>query len=253
MNQKAPETACIGSGCYPHPELGTVRVSVRGNSRRVSARWVGPEVHVNVPRELRVDDYLSIMSRFEPQLLASRPRPFHYTGRRIETPYFSIAIIQSTIKDGGFNILRGKQNHGALPSYIISVPEKYTAPTHIGRSEVQAHINSLVCRIAEFHAREVLPARARQLASNVSRTPLAWKIGQGRRTLGSCSSNGVITLSLRLMFLPEHLRDYVILHEIAHLSEMNHSSRFHELCNSYCAGREAELVRELKAFRFPVF
>ncbi len=51
---------------------------------------------------------------------------------------------------------------------------------------------------------------------------------------GSCSSKGVITLNTRLMYVPTVLIDYVILHELCHLREMNHSPRYYALLNSIC-------------------
>ena len=43
---------------------------------------------------------------------------------------------------------------------------------------------------------------------------------------GSCSSNRKISFSTKLLLLPESVIDYVIVHELAHLKEMNHSARF---------------------------
>lgn len=50
---------------------------------------------------------------------------------------------------------------------------------------------------------------------------------------GSCSSNGNINLSTRLLFAPVPVQEYVILHELAHLIEMNHSDRFWNLISQY--------------------
>ena len=50
---------------------------------------------------------------------------------------------------------------------------------------------------------------------------------------GSCSSKGNVFFSYRLMLYPEAARDYVVVHELAHLLEMNHSKRFYGIIERY--------------------
>ncbi len=52
------------------------------------------------------------------------------------------------------------------------------------------------------------------------------RLKYNRSNWGSCSSSGNINLSTRLLFAPDPVIDYVIVHELAHMIEMNHSSRF---------------------------
>ena len=50
---------------------------------------------------------------------------------------------------------------------------------------------------------------------------------------GSCSSKGNISYSYRLMLYPEAAREYVVVHELAHLVHMNHSPAFYSLVEKY--------------------
>lgn len=62
---------------------------------------------------------------------------------------------------------------------------------------------------------------------------------------GSCSSNGRLSYSWRLILAPPFVLDYVAAHEVAHLIEMNHSDRFWTLVERHCP-RMAEARRWLK-------
>jgi predicted metal-dependent hydrolase len=55
-----------------------------------------------------------------------------------------------------------------------------------------------------------------------------------RTRWGSCSPRGVVSLNWRLVQVPEAVRDYVILHELAHRRHMNHSERFWDEVRRLC-------------------
>lgn len=66
---------------------------------------------------------------------------------------------------------------------------------------------------------------------------------------GSCDSRGVIKLNWRVLMLPVALRDYIIIHELCHMFEMNHSSRFWARVCRYCPDYR-EKRRSLKEYDF---
>jgi predicted metal-dependent hydrolase len=63
---------------------------------------------------------------------------------------------------------------------------------------------------------------------------------------GSCTSDGALSYSWRLIMAPPFVLDYVAAHEVAHLREMNHGPRFWRLVLTHCA-RTREAKRWLKA------
>lgn len=83
-------------------------------------------------------------------------------------------------------------------------------------------------------AKEYLPARLAELASEHGFTYNKVFIKHNVSNWGSCSSKGNINLNLNLMRLPSHLRDYIMLHELCHLKHLNHGPEFHALLESLC-------------------
>jgi predicted metal-dependent hydrolase len=75
-------------------------------------------------------------------------------------------------------------------------------------------------------ARIELPARAWELAAEKGADVKQVTVRNQRSRWGSCSAGGTISLNWRLVQTPDSVRDYIILHEIAHLREMNHSDRY---------------------------
>lgn len=63
---------------------------------------------------------------------------------------------------------------------------------------------------------------------------------RGQRTRwGSCSSQGIICLNYKLLFFPEEIADYVIIHELSHLKHLDHSVAFWNLVRTYAPNYQA--------------
>lgn len=80
-------------------------------------------------------------------------------------------------------------------------------------------------------AREVFRRRMEVLFDTVTWADFVpeWRLRKMKKQWGSCSSRGVILLNPHLVKAPRECVDYVILHELCHLREHNHSSRFYGL------------------------
>ena len=82
-------------------------------------------------------------------------------------------------------------------------------------------------------ARADLPARCARWAAVMGIEYDRVAIGSAKKRLGSCTSAGLITFSYQLMQYPEAVIDYVVVHELAHRKEMNHSARFYAVIARY--------------------
>jgi predicted metal-dependent hydrolase len=123
-------------------------------------------------------------------------------------------------------------------------------PAHLSKAEEERHVRSLVARL-ERREKRVRPSDQQLLerAGLLSRqwlggeakpSSVRWVSNQNTRW-GSCTSTDrSIRLSDRLKGMPEWVVDYVLLHELAHLIEPNHSARFWALVDAHPGAAKAK-------------
>ena len=103
-------------------------------------------------------------------------------------------------------------------------------PVHLGH-RVRDHLVAA--------ARAELTPRARRLAARIGREVARINVRDTKSRWGSCSGQGNLSFSWRLILAPEPVLDYVVAHEVAHLVEMNHGPRFWHLVESLMPGSAA--------------
>lgn len=104
--------------------------------------------------------------------------------------------------------------------------------------------------VTELRAKAVnhLPSRIDHICAQTNFKYNRLTIGSARTRWGSCSSENNITLSIYMMILPQHLIDFIIIHELCHTIHHNHSAEFHRLVNYVTNSREKEFEKELKKY-----
>ncbi len=105
-------------------------------------------------------------------------------------------------------------------------------------------------RAHKEEARKRIAERVAYYAAIYQVTPRRIAIRNQRSRFGSCSAQGNLNFNYRLIFLPPALFDYVIVHELCHLRELNHSSRFWALVARTIPDYLVR-KRELQAFARP--
>lgn len=80
----------------------------------------------------------------------------------------------------------------------------------------------------------ILPPRLNELAARHNLQVGAVSIRNQRSRWGSCARNRNIALNFRLVQMPAHVCDYVLLHELMHIKQQNHSRRFWRLVEAVC-------------------
>jgi predicted metal-dependent hydrolase len=109
--------------------------------------------------------------------------------------------------------------------------------------------DSLACEklLRKFAARD-LTRKTIETARIMGVVPVSVKITSAKTRWGSCSASRNINYSWRLIMADEKSIEYVVIHELAHIIEFNHSEKFWRVVKSYCPDYKARRAY-LKAFQ----
>jgi predicted metal-dependent hydrolase len=98
-----------------------------------------------------------------------------------------------------------------------------------------AHVDRRICDYLKREALRDLGAASRRAAERLGVSIRRISVRDQSSRWGSCSTTGMLSYSWRLILAPPFVLDYLAVHEVAHLIEMNHSPRFWRLVHRICA------------------
>lgn len=221
-------------------ELGTILLRASPRATRYTLKISKGMITATMPvggDENRMLAFIKENTRKLQQALAKHPaRPVLDETTALQATTFCLRIC-TTNRDNFYMRLENEVLH-------IACPEQ----TDFSDERVQKLLKGFIERALRHEANRLLPARLMQFATRYKFTCTGVKIFNSKTHWGSCTPRKSINLSMSLMLLPWHLVDYVLLHELCHTLEMNHSDRFWSLMNKVTDGKVEALRQELKQY-----
>jgi predicted metal-dependent hydrolase len=199
-----------------------LKIVQNDRARRLTLRIdsSGQGLRITVPPGLRrgeVEKFLDRHQDWLEQRLAKVPtRPQVRPGIRIPVRGVPHRIVHESAKRGTVTLSRDER--GPL---LIVHGERVHLPRRIAdylKREAKREIERLVAKHTEAIGKHAKAIRFKDTSSR-------W---------GSCTSEGNLSFSWRIMMAPPPVINYLVAHEVAHLKEMNHGPKFWKLCEQLC-------------------
>lgn len=225
---------------FQHPKLGLVVVKENVRSRNITLRARPDAVHVTVPVGTPWNTVEKTLEKYVEPLMKRRSsvaRTLIDYNFVMDAPLLHVSLREG--KGEKFYIRREGRD------VCITCP----CGTQFDTPAMQEFLHHAIENAMRRQARNVLPPRLYMLAGQHGFEYSRLKISGSQGRWGSCSMRKSINLTYYLLLLPQELIDYVMLHELCHTREMNHSDRFWALMDSVTEGKAKLLRGRLKGYK----
>ncbi|MDD9979180.1 MAG: SprT family zinc-dependent metalloprotease [Boseongicola sp.] len=181
-----------------------LRRSPRARRMTLRVSTLDGRVTLTVPRRVALPDAQAFVSERSDWIAAAKAKvaPIRQVGIGSVIPIEGVDV----------EIIARKSGKPALKGGALLAPYRGTAPS------VQAFLKAI--------ARERIVDQADACAAQIGTMYRRLSLRDTRSRWGSCSADGNLMLSWRLIMAPPDVLQYVVAHEVAHLREMNHSASF---------------------------
>lgn len=212
------------------PGIGKVKVRRGMNIRFLSVRIApGRGVWVNVP--------YGVSGRQVEEFVVSQQEWIRTNLAKIQTYEKDTGVglgMDSEVKTK-FHVLKVLACDDVRPHYKIEDKEiRLYIPRNTDYKKIAPCVESFLVEIYRMESKRYLPGRVKELAERFGFRYRELSFRNNISNWGSCSAEDNISLNVKLMKLPDEIIDYVILHELCHTVEKNHSADFWALMKKVC-------------------
>lgn len=221
-------------------ELGCLIVRVNPRAKSLVFRTKSDAVYISVPPGTTMKEVKRAIENLRSKLMTSRQkiaRPLIDLNYKIDAEHFKLSLLSGEKEQFFANSRLGCME-------IICPPH-----ADFSDDKLQNWLHKVIEESMRRNAKSILPPRLERLSKQCGLPYASVKINSSQGRWGSCSGRKDINLSYYLVLLPSHLIDYVLLHELCHTREMNHSERFWALLNQFAEGKALALRGELRKYR----
>lgn len=227
-------------------QVGQVLFTINERSRRIRLRVKSDgEIVVSMPPSVLHRDALRFAESKTDWILKQLSKT--RAGLTLFTPEscFKTRFHQLAITQGNTEKVYNRVGNGIIQIFI---PERINPD----QPKVQEFIKNTLIDVMRWEAKIYLPKRLKELADKHGFKYQNVSIKNASTRWGSCSSVNNINLNLHLMRVPEHLIDYVLLHELAHTVVKNHGEKFWLLLE-HCYPNARKANKEMNNYRTQTF
>ena len=223
-----------------HPHWGTLVVTRNSRARRIIMRARPDAIYITIPPAADNNEIEKALAAHGGKLKELQEK----TSIRAIDENFSIEkpLFRLHTGRGNSNRIRLTGNNGA---YMLELP----STNELLDEQPQQQLRRAVTAALQHRAKEILPQRLFQLAKEHGLKYRSVTIRDIKSRWGSCSNRSTISLSIYLVLLTQELIDYVLLHELCHTVEFNHSRRFWEMLDKVCGCDSKRLRTQLKSHK----
>jgi len=214
---------------------GRIRISLKSNG----------EIVVSMPPAVPVRDAIRFVESKVDWILKQKTKIKSRLTLFAPESCFKTRFHQLAITKGNTDKVYNRVGNGVIQIFI---PDRVNHE----QPKVQEFIKKTLIDVMRWEAKIYLPKRLKELADKHGFKYENVSIKNASTRWGSCSSVNNINLNLHLMRVPEHLIDYVLLHELVHTVVKNHGDKFWLLLEQvYPNARKAD--KEMNNYRTQTF